>query len=151
MSFVSHFMCISNLNWHFDLHSVQYCENLCMLSRRGQKSNSLDVPAPIRIFQRKNHIRKRIRKLSRIWRQNGIRFAFCYNFQTGDKSAFNVWVACQPSHLTRRTVLLIWDRHNLFEGRSPIILRGRREKGMYFFSKYFLNIFFNYLAGVISL
>ena len=37
---------------------------------------------------------------------------------------------------------LIWDRHNLFEGRSPIILGGRREKGMYFFFKYFLIIFF---------
>ena len=27
---------------------------------------------------------------------------------------------------------IIWDWHNLFEGRSPIILRGRREKGMHF-------------------
>ena len=36
-------------------------------------------------------------------------------------------------------MLIIWDRHNLFEGRSPIILRGGREKGMYFFFKYFLK------------
>jgi hypothetical protein len=28
---------------------------------------------------------------------------------------------------------IIWDGHNLFEGRSPIILLGRREKGMCFF------------------
>ena len=46
---------------------------------------------------------------------------------------------------------IIWDRPNLFEGWSPIILRGRREKGMYFFFKYFLKFFFNYLSGVISL
>ena len=26
---------------------------------------------------------------------------------------------------------LIWDRHNLFEGRSPIMFRGRHEKAMY--------------------
>ena len=32
---------------------------------------------------------------------------------------------------------LIWDRHILFEGRSPIILRRRREKGMGFFSSTF--------------
>ena len=46
---------------------------------------------------------------------------------------------------------LIWDRHNLFEGRSSIILRGRREKGMYFFSFLLSKGFLNYLAGVISL
>jgi hypothetical protein len=52
----------------------------------------------------------------------------------------------------RHLLKLIWDRHNLFKGRSPIILRGRREKGMYFFSQVLFNyFFFNYLAGVISL
>jgi hypothetical protein len=40
----------------------------------------------------------------------------------------------------------------MFEGRSPIILRGRREKGMHFFFQVLLLFFFlNYLAGVISL
>jgi hypothetical protein len=35
-------------------------------------------------------------------------------------------------------VYLIWDRHNLFEWRRPLILRGRREKGMHnFFSSTF--------------
>ena len=48
--------------------------------------------------------------------------------------------------------IIIWDRHNLSEGRSPIILRGRREKAMYFFFQVlFKSFFFNYLAGVISL
>ena len=37
---------------------------------------------------------------------------------------------------------LLWERHNLFAGRSPIILGGRREKGMYlFFFKYFYKLF----------
>jgi hypothetical protein len=31
-----------------------------------------------------------------------------------------------------KRLTLIGDRHNLFEGRSPIILTGRREKGMHF-------------------
>jgi hypothetical protein len=40
----------------------------------------------------------------------------------------------------------------MFEGRSPIILRGGREKGMVFFSSTFKVFFFYYnLAGVISL
>ena len=39
-------------------------------------------------------------------------------------------------------ITLIWDRHNLYEGRSPIILRGRHEKGMYFFFQVLFKIFF---------
>jgi hypothetical protein len=53
-----------------------------------------------------------------------------------------------------RSNLKYWkakDRHNLFEGRSPIILRGRREKGMYFFVQVFFKVFYYYLTGVISL
>ena len=38
--------------------------------------------------------------------------------------------------------VILWDRHNLFEGRSPIILRGRRDKGMYYFASSTFNFFF---------
>jgi hypothetical protein len=51
----------------------------------------------------------------------------------------------------RKEQTLIWDRHSLFEGRSLIILRGRREKGMYFFFQVLFIFFLNYLTGVISL
>ena len=48
---------------------------------------------------------------------------------------------------------IIWDKHNLFEGRSPIMFRGRHEKGMYYFFQVLFKAFFliYYLAGVISL
>jgi hypothetical protein len=48
---------------------------------------------------------------------------------------------------------LIWDRYNLFEGRSPIMFRGRHEKEMYYFFQVLFKVFFiiYYLAGVISL
>ena len=52
--------------------------------------------------------------------------------------------------ILRNIFSLIWDRHNLFEGRSPIILRGRREKGMYYLLvllKFFFKLFgWSYLS-----
>ena len=41
------------------------------------------------------------------------------------------------SHPVANSSCILWDRCNLFEGRSSIMLRGRYEKGMYFFSSTF--------------
>jgi hypothetical protein len=66
-----------------------------------------------------------------------------------------VWCMIHEKHVHYHMIMfasfLIWDRQNLFEGRSPITLRGRREKGMYYFFSSTFNFFFNYLVGVISL
>ena len=43
------------------------------------------------------------------------------------------------------SMFLIWDRHNQFEVRSPIMFRERHEKGMYYFFKYFLKFFFKFI------
>ena len=40
---------------------------------------------------------------------------------------------------------LIWDRHNLFEGRSPIMFRGRHEKGMYYFFQVLFKVFLKFV------
>ena len=48
-----------------------------------------------------------------------------------------VWCMIHDKHVHYPMIMfapfLIWDRHNLFEGRSTTTLRGRREKGMYYF------------------
>jgi hypothetical protein len=40
---------------------------------------------------------------------------------------------------------LIWDRHNLFEGRSPIMFRGRHEKVMYYFFQVLFKVFLKFV------
>jgi hypothetical protein len=40
---------------------------------------------------------------------------------------------------------LIWDRHNLFEGRSPIMFRGRHGKGMYYFFQILFKVFLKFV------
>ena len=48
-----------------------------------------------------------------------------------------VWCMIHEKHVNYPMIMfapsLIWDRHKLFEGGSPITLRWRREKGMYYF------------------
>ena len=56
-----------------------------------------------------------------------------------------------PPKKWTNNIQLIWDRHNLFGGRSPIILRGRHEKGMYYFFQVLSKVFFYCLVGDISL
>ena len=56
------------------------------------------------------------------------------------------------SHPVANSSCIIWDRYNLFEGRSPIMFRGRHEKECIFVQVLFKVWFkFYYLAGVISL
>ena len=47
-------------------------------------------------------------------------------------------------YVDMRILVLIWDRHNLFEGRSPIMFRGRNEKGMYYFFQVIFKVFFKF-------
>ena len=65
--------------------------------------------------------------------------------------AWNYQIIFRCASIHGRAGFILWDRHNLFERRSPIILRGRREKGMYFFFQVLFIFFLNYLTGVISL
>jgi hypothetical protein len=57
-----------------------------------------------------------------------------------------VWCMIHEKHVNYPMIMfapsLIWDRHNLLEGGSPIILRGRREEGMYYFFSSTFNFFF---------